>query len=443
MWRKSALFLLALSGGCHSDRLAPRDQTVTVDSGSAWAGNTIIARSAAFIGADSVPIVTVGAETLQVHGAGLNAVTITMPDTGGVITPVIHFQGSVGVPGPSIILHGYAGWSTGPVVDANPYPWPGTGAAPTVLVFANGSLVSLNAATGASQVLAPAPPGQSNCIVGPVPAIEPGLVIVAYPTPNSPNSCTAVAVPTFPGAPAADSGPTDLFGWPIIQLGRGRWLESRKQAFSLKVRQAPDSFITAASGMPCNNPAGFVVSPARNRIVPIGYCTSGAAGEPVFDTTSTSPLYTVPGIQADVGAGFSAAGDTLFIAGTTGPDTNLFALNAANGAVLGQAAIPPYDFGLSIAVAAEPALPWVFVATGHYSGGPSGSDIPVVQVFDRRTMASVATLRLPAGSAVGTGGIVGYVFLVFALDAASRRLYLTINSFLTPSQLYVVRYDLP
>jgi hypothetical protein len=120
----------------------------------------------------------------------------------------------------------------------------------------------------------------------------------------------------------------------------------------------------------------------------------GTPGSPVVDVALGTIAYRATALREAWGAAFSAAGDTLYLAGTTPAGRfALAALRAADGAALAARAL---DFA-PCAVAVDPGGEWLYVA-GLAESGQSR-----VQVFKRTSLHAVATLHVPAAAAFGQG----------------------------------------
>jgi hypothetical protein len=134
------------------------------------------------------------------------------------------------------------------------------------------------------------------------------------------------------------------------------------------------------------------------------------------DVASGTIGYKVPPLRSVTGAAFSSAGDTLFIAGqdhaATASPAMLLAVRAADGIVLASTTLP---FG-SCAVAVDQTRPWLYVAGAVFLNGAWRA---ALQVLDRRTLAPITTLGIPAG--IVTAGL---NFCRILPSPIERRVYL-------------------
>lgn len=422
-----AALLLGLPA-CMAERVTiPPALTFAPD---AWSGGTLMLRSPLFRGVDSLPIVMVGAATLAVRSAWPDSVLVALPDTDGMIALSIRLV-SGDATMDSVRVHGFVSLATapGPAVDAIA-PWPRGGA--TALGFQGGRLVLLDYRLGTSTPLTPDTGLGHGCQQVPVPsATEEGLVAIASLIGGGGNSSTCaplIAVPVAPSAAAPDTGPQPYSIWPAMHLKRGHWLVSFKYDFRIFRRDAPGAFTELLRNVACSQPEGFTISPRRDRIVPVG-CYA-AAGVPVFDPRTPGVAYVLAALQYTETGDFSDAGDTLFqVGGDTLGLHGLFAIDAATGHVLAANSFEVYAYDVRL----DPGGKWIYVAGA--AGGTSGP--PIVAVYDRSTLARVATLREPAGT-ISVPVLRGDLEILF--DAAGRRLYLALNDTRNPVQ--VLQFDL-
>ncbi len=432
--------------GCRADRVTTTEPLVTSAS-DVWSGGTLVVISPSFVGVDSLPIVTIGAETLAVRRAGLESVQIQIPDTNGTLTVGVGTRNG-GRTTVQLRVHGLATSGPGPGMDYGtiPYVWPGGG--DSALGFDNARLVRLNYALGTtSPPLAPDTALRADCNTSPLPsATVPGLVTVHVSGPSWGDACGQIlAVSTIATAAPPDSGPggADLGQWtspfPELHLSRGHWLVSSKNGpFWIATGTNPGTF-TWDSLAPGSAPDSYVLSPAGDRVVPTwSYVPRG--GVPVFDATVPGVAYTLTALQRTWGAAFTPGGDTLFVAGADSAIATqevMLVVEAATGAVLARAPISGYYDLAGLAVAADPLGPWVYVA--WLTGRPYVADTPVVDVYDRRTLARVASLRASGSllSAVPGDPFEPAWAWAFVMSPIARRLYLVFGG-----GPYVFQYDL-
>jgi len=413
----------------------------TVASASAvWSGGALVMRSLGFVGADSVPIITVGTDTLVVRAQGPDSVLVAMPDTNGVLDIVVRYRNGMQY-FTTVRVYGLRSWYTGPSMDWTIAPWPGSG--PTALGFVGGHLVRLDYRTGA--VSAPLTPdtGLNVCNYSPAPsATVSGLVTVhQFSTTVSYGNCgRLLAVPVIPEAAPPDTGPQDYTSYPVLHLSRGHWLVYSKNEPYYIVSRTDTGFVwvpmTTAHGEP---PYGYVASPRGDRIVPtFGDANAFGGGVPVFDATALGVAYGLTDLGMSSSGAFTPNGDTLFVTGSPAGDPSssvLLAVDAATGKVLGRALLSAssgaFDDGLAVVV--DSVRSWVYVA--------NGDPRPSVEVYDRATLTHVATLRSGSASVPDLGFRNGPAW-AFVMNQAARRLYLTFNNFSRTGPTFVFEYDL-
>jgi len=158
--------------------------------------------------------------------------------------------------------------------------------------------------------------------------------------------------------------------------------------------------------------------------LPIGYSHLG--GVPVYDSLGQVP-FRLP-FHYIGGVAFSPAGDTLYAVYVD----SLAAFDATTGARLAGQAVGDGNEsrgGYSVAVDG----PWLYLC--GFMGGTV-----VVQVHDRRTLARVATLKVPSALVPVTNTLPLVANYVPIVDVFRRRLYLTMNYTVTPT--HVFEFDL-
>lgn len=431
-WATAIALLVA---ACHADRIATEDEPVSFDA-DAWSGGTLVVRSAAFRGRDSLPIVMAGADTLGVTPLGADSVLVRLPDTNGTITVSVRLtSGGDPATGP-VRIHGFAGASVGPSVDGPLLPWPG-GGAPIALAFYGGRLVRLDLRFG-DGALSPVIPDtglSSICGHGPMPsAADPALVVISHSGPSG--SCgPLIAVPLSAGGPPPDTGPPPYYQFPAVHLARGRWLIDYKQHLRI-VTGSPAAGFVAGPDILCGQPWGFAVSPRGDRVAPRGcYVPSPGPGLPVFDIAGPGVAYYLSSMDQSDEAAFSDGGDTLFRSGSRQipPDwsweTVLEAVDATSGRVLASTRLGAASWALTV----DPGRPWIYVY------GWSGAE-PVVELFDRGSLAHVATLRVPAAAV--DSSLLYYNDYVAVLSPVERRLYVTLRRSYPQGPIRVLKFDL-
>lgn len=410
---------------CKADRITNVSPSVT-SATHAWSGGTLVLRSTSFTGADSVPTVVVGAEALTVRSLGFDSVVVQLPDTNGLIALFVRLRAGAEVVD-SVRVHGFvsAGSAPGPAVTGWLYPWPGSGTA-TALGFQGGRLVLLDLRLNTTSPMAPDTGLGHGCLSGPVPsATEPGLIVISSlvgtGSVGSGASCAAmIAVPVASASAVPDTGPPPVGLWPAMHLARGVWLVNHKYWFDIVSRSPSGGFTTTSSNIACSQPTGFAISPRGDRVVP-GRCLA-PSGIPVFDPRAAGVAYVLTAWHQTWGGEFSASGDTLVQAAVDSLGQNvLFAVDPTAGRILGRASLEAIGLDARI----DPNGSWVYVAGLVGNIGP-----PFIAVFDRVSLARVATLRIPAGVAYPSGDF------ELISNSPDRRLYLTINDRGTPVEVY-------
>lgn len=421
-----AVFALACLA-CSADRITTEDAVVTFDA-SAWAGNTLVLRSTAFHGADTLPTVTAGVDTLPLRSFGAESVLVKLPDTSGWITLYLHRAGGAVIPIGEVRLYGFAGAGQGPPTDGPIRVWPGAGE-PLTLAIQGGRLVRLDLpSTTASLVLPDTGLSRYPCLFsGPMAsAVDPRLVVV---TRMVGSSCgPLVAVPLVPGTIAPDTGPVP-WGYSAVHLGRGRWLVASHHWMAFVTGSPAAGFVTGpAIDVPA--PPGFAVSPRGDRVVPVLSSDYLPDRTPVFDPAGPGIAYSLQGLDIVANAVFSPGGDTLLVTGSRLEGNEVQALDATTGRVLVRAALRPRNADLAL----DPTHPFVYAAG-------TVDEEPVVQVLDRATLQPVATLRVPLGALTGASlpQPLSSSDNVLVMDAAERRLYFVLNWW---SGTFAMRFDL-
>ena len=413
-------------GACQPDRITTEDPVVTFDT-EAWAGNTLVLRSASFRGTDTLPTVTVGSDTLPVRSFGSDSVLVQLPDSTGWISLAVHLAGGSGGPVGEVRLYGFAGAGAGPHVDGPIRAWPG-GGVPTVLAIQNGRLVRIDLRTNSAAPLLPDTGlSRSGCLYpGPMPsAVNPGVVVVAKQV--STGCGPLVAVPVAPGVAAPDTGPPPWY-YSAVQLARGSWLVASHHYVVIKTGSVATGFVSGPQ-IAIEAPDNYAISPRGDRVVPtLGYSYAGG-GMPVFDPARPGVAYYLTGLPDVANAIFSDGGDTLYVTGWgSSGDAELRAVDAATGRLLARTATRAAGGDIAL----DPVRPYLYVA------GAVG-DAPVVEVFDRASLALVATLRMPPGRLPFDPRVIVYSDFVTVMYPSARQLFVVVNPW---GDTAVLRFDL-
>ncbi len=406
--------LLLVITACGSDVTTPPvNPVVTLSATSAWSGDTIALASSAFVGADSVPLVLAGADTLVVHRVG-DSVFVVLPDTNGVLSLDVRLRAG-GHSAKDVHVFGWDSAFAAPDIGSPTgagIPWPAGG--PTkALGIVHGRLVIVDYANGTAEPAAPdtglGDYTNSKCGVyqAPMPSLaDPGLVAV-------PLGCDPwVAIPFNGSGSAADSAPpyasSGLSFW--VHLDRGKWLQIGDVQYVWSWNGSSFDWGTGVWGGRDAN--GVTISPRRDRIVP-EYVSGGSA---VFGRDGSVAFWAS---GSTGGAAFSPGGDTLFRTVHGSFPYYLVAYDATSGAALNQGEIPTWRMG----VAVDSARPYVYL-----SGGGN------VFVYDRVTLRQVAVLRSHASVSGPSADL--YV------DPVGRHLYVVPNRLSTSDPSMVYRFDL-
>ncbi|HTT68673.1 MAG TPA: hypothetical protein VMF70_11630 [Gemmatimonadales bacterium] len=431
--------------GCSTDKITRVAPTVTA-AADAWSGGIVLLGSRSFTGPDSVPVVTVGNDTLVVQRRGVDSVLVQLPDTDGAISLVVRLRAG-GHANVLVSVHGFASVRPGPPLEVNAqlYPWPDAGN-PTALAIQDGRLVLLNLAS--LTVSAPlAPDTGLFCHTtdygsfAPVPsATVPGLVTALTSCPGGAGYGRVLAVPISPAAAPPDTSP--LTAAEVgVHLSRGKWLVSNGHA-GLVVYARTDS-VTFSQTAPNGFEAfGAVVSPRGDRVVPTFTLCGTVTGLPVYDAAG-AVAYRIANIPCASGpATFTEAGDTLYVSGVDSLYAEvLLAVDATTGSILARAIRSPDTLYIraspTAGLAADPLRPFLYAAGWR--------DGPVLDVLDRGTLQSVASLRPPASVTAGLDSranpLMGYPWTI-VMNPIARRLYVVPTNKSATPEPYVFEYEL-
>ena len=408
---------------------------VTIATSQAWAGGSLVLMSKGFRGADTVPLILLGGDTLAMRYAAPDSLLASLPNTQG------HFEVRVGFRGRAITLVGsvdlYGGdsdaWTTTPLAGV-PVVWPNRSGT-TFLMAADAGVALIDLSLRTIVRVIPDSMIDVSCVNGIGPASG-GRIAVVYRTFNTCGPNLAVR----PDSPSAvpDTGPPR---WVqvnsevrfLVRLGAGHWLAAYHHGVESEFRDSTGAWLIPATAYHVEEPYRAVISPSGDRAVVLGYDGGTQKGLPVWGPTSREPLYMVNVANHLWGAQFSDDGDTLFIAGwAQGADTLvLAALKASDGTVLRSAGCPTNGFDLANLVL-DPGRPW-FYLVGHTDGYPYQLKVRVV---DRATLTLVGTFGKVATFYNGDAYPI--------LSAAERKLYVVDNcSFCYPAApQHVFTFDL-
>ena len=397
--------LLAVAAACNDSVYSATDPEVRVATRVVWAGAEIVLTSTDFIGADTLPLVILGDDTLPSRYAPRDSVFVVAPQRQGTFQLWVGFRGRLPLPfGEVAVGGGYRGTRLVPLIGGYPLRWPG-GPRATFLIAVPGGLASVDPNSGIATSVLPDSIFSQNCYNGPGPAPG-GRVTVAGRTAFTCGPLLSLRpdAPAFP----PDTGPSAGSGYRFAaELGPDRWLifsHHRVDSWS----RAPDRTWTSVMYW-YGEPNDVVMSPTRGLAVPIG-ANSRGEGVPVFSAASVGPAYRLSGFSVLWGAQFTDDGDTLYVAGVpsdtaAGQTVVLAVVRASDGEVLRSA--PVWSGVCSIVL--DPMQPWLYLV-GYTDGWAIAT-----QVLDRRTLVPIASLTAPTSSGPGV--------LYPMLDAIRRRLY--------------------
>jgi len=391
--------------GCREAIVIP-EPTVTIGASSGWAGSTVVLVATGLTGADTLPTVVIGLDTVTVRYAPPDTLKVTAPDTQGTFTVQLGFRGhSLVTVGTIQLLGGFVDkWTVSPV-GGHPVAWPGAGQASLAMALDSGlALVSLRLRSSVQAL--PDSIFDISCINGPGPAAGGRITVEGRPFPF----CGPL-VAVRPDSPwvAPDTGPGAGDARFAAQLATGRWIVAWHHGVLSFKRNPSGAWDTASTPYHIEEPYEVVVSPRGDRAIVLGRDYAGI-GMPVFGLDSPEPAYLLADYHRLDGAAFSPDGDTLFLAaGRTLRDSEpvLAALRASDGSVLHTARA----WAGAYHVVLDPNQPWIYLV-GH----ETSSDPPIIHVYDRATLAPVATLRARVPAYMNGDA---YPFL----SSAERKLY--------------------
>lgn len=355
----------------------PQPFTATTD---VWSGSEITLTSEGFAPSQSeLPTVMLDGLLLTVRRVDDTTLVAAVPDAPGQHTLRVV---ALGVDSKSIVvqLRGFEKHVEGPLISGRTEP-----AREHYHLFGNGptNLRRWNLRTNKAVDLADTVHA-AVCTGGVGPGPNIGEVVLLT------GGCTAgrwMLWRTEPLVPLADttSVAADRF---VAVLGTGRWVALSDQRFSVV---ACDKGSCTSESVPAPSGSDVIRSPRGDRaalIVRHNFAPP-ASGVPVVDVALGKVGYRVPSLSAAHGGAFSTGGDTLYLAGDSASTAMLVAVRASDGALLASRRLN-YE---PCAVAADQLRPWLYVAGATTSA--------FLQVFDRRTMSSITTLRVTSDSAYG------------------------------------------
>lgn len=367
---RRVLLLLPFVAAC-SDRITTVDEPIEPAAVVAWSGSVLELQSPSFTGADTVPVFTVGADTLKAEPSGEHAVRVTLPDTTGTIDITASFSDGRARPAGTISVVGFSGYSEGPGIGGNPVAIAGS-----MSFLANGEqgLVRFDAHTATTSVVLADSMHDPTCTLTPGQSAIPGIITAMRRLPNG--NCRYYA---WQNGAVIDSGPLTMRTWTSVYMGRGRWLINPKHAMYWW------SSNTLTTLDPLEEPELVQISPTGDRIFHLLAWRS--AGTPVFDSLGQI-AFRLP--LTDLNGLVFVSPDTAYVVGTTIERDTLWirSIDPMTGAVYRSAALP--DAYPSMMVA-DPNGRWFYLSL--YSRNE-------LLVIDRVTLRQVARLR-PSSSTPG------------------------------------------
>ncbi len=394
---------------CRSTIYDAVDPVVQLETPVVWVGAQVVLTSSALSGADTLPVLVLGGDTISGRYAAPDSLVFPAPSAPGTWTVYVGFRGRGLLPVGDVTVGGrYVGYRDVPLVGGQPLRWPG-GAVPSFLIALPNALGLVDARSGTTVSQLPDSAFSQSCNNGPGPAPD-GRVVVSRRLPSG--ACgPLVALRPDDLAMPADTGPTASGCRLGAELGPARWLVLCHHMVQSLSRDSSGGW--ASVSFQLGEPYDLAVSPRGDRAVPIG-AEARVTKLPVFTPTSPTPAYLVPPFFEAWGAEFSEDGDTLYLAGDTDSTEYvhglLAAVRASDGTVLRSAAWPTDAYLMVL----DHARPWMYFV--GYAPGPTGP-IPELRVYDRSTLSLVTRLSVPQEA------VDRWMVLYPLLDVLARRLY--------------------
>lgn len=418
----AAVLIAPVAGtACHESPVSPVNRAVTVLTPLAWAASAVVFRVSGLTGADTLPVLVIGRDTVAVRFAAPDSLIAMAPDTQGTFAVYLGMRGRALLPAGSIQLAGgFSGvWTPPANIGGHSVPWPGSPQTSFAIALDSG-LAIVDPRLHTLQRVLPRSAFDITCMNGAGPAAR-GRITAG--------TCgTTVALRPDSPSVAPDTDPI-AGGRFAAELATGRWLVALHHGVSSYRRDSAAGWVTATTPYQVEEPYEVVVSPRGDRAVALGRDNAGI-GMPVFGLASAEPVYLLAQYHRLAGAQFSANGDTLFVAAYLSlSDTApvLAALNASDGAVLASA--PAWSGAYHVVL--DPGRPWIYLV-GHNSG----FDPPSLRVYDRATFAPIATMAARVPEYLN-----GDAYPVFS--PAERKLYLVETcSFCSAGPVPIFTFDL-
>lgn len=358
-----------------------------------WSGGEVTVISSSFKAMAALPTVQVGGAAGTVRRVDDSTIAAQLSDTDGVFA--LHVSAdSFQAFDATITVHGFQQIRSGPLMSGGVQAIPGQ---PLILGAGDVGLVELNLRTNAVTRTWPDTVHARGCIQGVGPSVRPGHYV--FFGKDLSGTCThpyvwqygapMVRKDSIPGRAASD--------WTIAEVGPGGSLRGAGQNLFISHCLAgvctEFSYINAAANL-----YGVVMGTVARRAVLLNL-----RGSPVVDAMTGDTLYSLPFAHATRvgGAVFSPAEDTLYVVGDTSgiggnnPKPALVMVGAATGIVYRTAS---FSGGYAVGIGQDALRPWLYVITQT----PFAS--PQLVVLDRRSLATIATLRAPASLMISRSG---------------------------------------
>jgi hypothetical protein len=372
----SPILAFVLAAGCDYPPAVrpPRPLTVRAPD-RVWANAPFVLVSEAF--AYETEFVMIDGDTVAAARVNETTLTLVAPPVAGSVRLEVGAEGRLPWRG-EIAVDGYLDRFSGPAFDGHASPVPGD--EPEVFAFAVTRAVRVNLGTGTVQRLFPDSAERPACpMLGPVLSLNGTDVAAVAAGCRIRFHAAGAATPT-------DSSCASLYGTrrSAVYLGSRRALLSGADWTYLCTLSPDGSEAQSSREYYTDWVAWWVLSPRRDRIVPVGGGTWFDQGIWVRDSTG-AVAYRIYELVDNWAAGFTADGDTLYVLGDRRDQgTLLVAVHAATGGTLDTV-----RFSAAVErMLVDPDRPYIYLLVA----GPS------IRVLDRRTLQSVATV--PAGPPV-------------------------------------------
>ncbi len=404
--------LSLLAAGCSGGPEAPsfNGADVRVLNPTVWPGGEVRIASSAFHGLTTLPVISMGADTLAATRIDDTTLAIRLPIVSGNVAIAV----SLGNDRRTGSLH-----IAGLLASSDTRPmrgWPRALSAgfPVVTVAGDSNVLLFNMTNGVAQALAPTHNSDCTTSIG-YSFRASGVVTHGVPVP--PNTAPICGRPKawVLGNPAvlADSAPQTNGDRYWSELAPGVW-----------VMAAHHDVFVMRPGLPnltyhIEDNERLVVSPDQQKAILATFFSHGSV--PVINAADGSQAFTLPLSDGSTVA-WSPAGDTIFSIGqpTSASALRLLAFSGSTGAVLkqGSDSITDGDSGDLL-----PVGDYLVAAIFNIVAGSN----PEIRVYDRRTFAAAG--RVPLNSNLCP---IGCQTLLAVNDNASRLYLLAVPAWRTP-----------